>query len=187
MATIRSFLGIPVCDPTRENLSAILNQLRSSHAVVRWEAPSKFHLTMKFLGDVEVETLEHLADALTAEAKSISTFDLALNTVGAFPSVLEPKIVWAGGPLSAEIRSLVEVVESIAAQHGLPRETRPFHNHITLGRVKSRENLSRLTEALKSSTLEPIPMRCKQLVLYKSVLQPGGSVYSIIRSIPFLV
>jgi 2'-5' RNA ligase len=94
--------------------------------------------------------------------------------------------VWAGTEPSAEVDALFRTLETVCGSFGFLRETRKFHPHITIGRVKGTRNLARLTEATKSVTFEPISTECREIRLMKSVLGPEGSAYSILTTVSLL-
>ena len=183
--TVRSFLALPSSDELRSALSAVVGILAQSGADVRWEREEKFHITLKFLGDVKMEKLEALGSALAAELPLVGAFDCVYEGLGAFPSVARPRIVWAGVREHPTLATLQQTIERISIDLGVGEpEDRPFHPHITIGRVKTESGLARLTEALKSVTLQPVSARCSQVLLMRSELHPSGSRYNALKSIP---
>lgn len=186
MATIRSFIALPAPEDVRSRLAEIQQKLRETSADVRWESPEKLHITLKFLGDMEEQKLGPLSGALTEALRGVKAFPLAYGGLGTFPENTAPRIVWAGTEPSADVDALYRTVESVCSSFGFPRETRTFHPHITIGRVKGTRNLARLTEATKSVTFHPISTECREIRLMKSVLRPEGSAYSILTTISLL-
>ena len=183
--TVRSFFALPSTDELRASLTAIVRHLAASGADVRWERDEKFHITLKFLGNVEMVKLEELGGALASELSGIGAFDLVYEGLGAFPSLARPRIVWAGVREHPTLVTLQQTIERVSSALGVGEaEDRPFHPHITLGRVKSERALARLTEALKSVTLQPVSARCSQVLLMRSELHPSGSRYNALKSIP---
>lgn len=183
--TVRSFLAIASSDDLRAELLAVVRQLAASGADVRWEREEKLHITLKFLGDVEMTKLETLSVALAAELSGVGAFDLVYEGLGAFPSAVRPRIVWAGVREHPTLITLQRTVERVSSALGVGEpEDRPFHPHITIGRVKSDRGLSRLTEVLKSVTLQPVSARCSHVLLMRSELHPSGSRYNALKSLP---
>ncbi len=185
MKTLRTFLAIPLLPPAREALAEVQARLRQAGADVRWEPAGKIHLTMRFLGDVTEALLPRLSPAVSAVAQETPASDLTIAGLGAFPGDREPRIVWAGAEAASWLIHLAIELEESCCSAGLAHDERPFHPHLTLGRVKGPRNSARLTEALKTVTFEPIPQRCTELLLFQSVLSPGGSVYSPYQRFPF--
>lgn len=182
---VRSFIALPSSDELRSALAETVRRLSESRADVRWERDDKFHVTLKFLGNVEMAKLEELAAALAAEIGSVGELDLVYEGLGAFPSRERPRIVWAGVREHERLCALQATIEAICTRLGAGTpEDRPFHPHITLGRVKSDRGCDRLTAILKSITLQPVSARCSHILLMRSELHPTGSRYTALKSIP---
>ncbi len=181
---IRSFIALPSSPGLKRALSDVQALLKQEQADVKWDSPDKFHITLKFLGDVSAETLSALSDAMAATIPTLSSFRLTYETVGGFPDLVHPRVLWVGAGRSETLNILQEEVERICEQFGFVREARSFHPHITLGRVKGSGNLARLTAKAKSITFEPITTDCSEVLLIKSDLQPAGSVYTTLKSFP---
>lgn len=184
MPLLRSFIALPTPDSVRNRISSIQADLRQLNADVKWESPEKLHITLKFLGNVETQLLENLIPALEEIARAQSSFDLTYEGIGAFPNLQAPRVVWVGTARNESLLSFQHSVELRCEDFGIARENRAFHPHITLGRVKGSRNIQRLTEKLKTITLEPTRARCTELLVMRSDLTPSGSVYSVLKSIP---
>ena len=183
MSVVRSFIALPTTPSIKEQLSAIVSELRQVNADVKWDTSEKFHITLKFLGNVESQLLENLIAALR-QMSSRRSFELTYESLGGFPDLVRPRVVWVGTSPSAEALSLQKSVEEVCSRFGFPKEDREFHPHITLGRVKGSRNIHRLTDSLKSIMLQPITSRCTELLVMRSDLHQSGSVYSVVASIP---
>jgi 2'-5' RNA ligase len=183
---VRTFIALPASDELRTALVQVQRRLREADADVRWEGPDKLHVTLKFLGDVPEDRIVPLGEAVAAAVQNIRPFTLVYRGAGCFPESGPPRIVWAGTEPNEDLQALFRVVEEACSALGFPRETRRFHPHITLGRVKGTRNLARLTEATNSVKFEPISTLCRELLLMKSVLRPEGSAYSILKTISLL-
>jgi 2'-5' RNA ligase len=103
--------------------------------------------------------------------------------LGGFPDTTHPRVVWIGTSESPHIVRLQSEVEEVCTSFGFVKDDRPFHAHITLGRVKGNRNLERLTASLKSITFEPLTARCTQVHVMRSDLKPTGSLYTLLNSI----
>jgi 2'-5' RNA ligase len=183
MASIRTFIALPTSIGAQRSMAEVQGRLKLAEADVKWESQDKFHITLKFLGNLEQSKIELLTANLTKSVRSRDSFDLLYESLGAFPNPLRPRIVWIGAQSSPAVLDLQAVVEQACADLGFPKESRSFHPHITLGRVKGTRNLTRLTEAIKNTTFEPIPSRCAEVFLMKSDLHPRGSSYTVLKSI----
>jgi 2'-5' RNA ligase len=184
MPTIRSFVALPSSDDVKSCLGAIQAQLIEEGAAVKWDAVEKFHITLKFLGNVQPDILPRLAASIAPAISEFKSFDLRYTTLGAFPDFDHPRVIWVGAESNESLVLLQRQIDLTCERHGFPRDSRAFHAHITLGRVKGIANLRRLTARAKSTTFEPIKTHCSEVLLIKSELRPAGSVYTTLNSFP---
>jgi 2'-5' RNA ligase len=183
MDTMRLFVAVDTPPEVRRELVRVRDDLRRFGADVRWEPDGKLHCTLKFLGDVPERILPALGDALAATAGATSPMEVRYAGVGCFPDIRRPKIVWAG-MRSGGLAALAESVDITCAGFGMSREQRPFHPHVTLGRVKSLVSSDDLLSRIESVTFESPTVMIREILLVRSTLKPSGSVYSTVRSFP---
>ena len=62
---IRAFIAIEIDPATARRIAAAIDRLRSSIAPIRWVGTSSFHLTLKFLGNIDDGMIEPIGTALT--------------------------------------------------------------------------------------------------------------------------
>ena len=184
MPNIRTFISLPASSDIQQQMAAVQSQLKSSQADVKWELPDKFHITLKFLGTVEQSNIELLSLKIASAVRQFSAFEIIYESLGAFPNLQNPRIIWLGTKPHRTVLELQSAIECTCADFGFPKEDRAFHPHITLGRVKGTHNLARLTEAIKTVTFEPMQSHCSEALLMKSDLRSSGSIYTIMKSFP---
>lgn len=126
----RLFTGLKI--PSEIGVQLAL--LQSGLAGVRWIDPTDFHITLRFIGDVERPLADDIEDAL---AHIISApFSLELFSLGSFGGD-RPRMVWAGVRPSEELSRLHQQHEILAQRLGLKAEGRKFTPHVTLARIKN--------------------------------------------------
>ncbi len=156
--------------------------------LVRWVAPKNLHLTLKFLGDVSPANLEHLAEALKQESVRHEKFSLKVGGLGAFPTSRRPRVIWIGLEAPATLIGIQRAVEAISSRMGYPAEDRPFSPHLTIGRIgqdTSPTDLRRVSTAIEGTTVGPLGIVSVDVIhIFKSDLQPGGSVYTHLYAMP---
>jgi 2'-5' RNA ligase len=180
MALIRSFIAIDTPAEVKERVSEVQESLKKTGAEVRWEPREKLHITLKFLGGVERETLDHLANKMTEQLGDFPTIELIYKGTGCFPNRERPRVIWIGAHNeSGSLKKLYTILEDTFASFGFEREERAFHPHITIGRVKGTRNLNALLEALDRLEFEPQHAAVTEVLLMKSDLKPTGSVYTV--------
>ncbi|MBI2872485.1 MAG: RNA 2',3'-cyclic phosphodiesterase [Chloroflexi bacterium] len=186
---IRAFVAIELPEPVKAHLVELMSRLRwQGLSGVRWVRPEGIHLTLKFLGNVEVTMLDAIHKALERAAGGQEPFALHLEGTGAFPRPANPRVLWVGlaGDLEALGRIQRRVEEGLVAL-GLPPEERPFSPHLTLGRVQAplppaqRQRLAVTLEGLTPEVSLAIPARAVSLM--RSTLLPSGAVYDQLRQV----
>ena len=185
MKGIRTFIGIFPPPHIQSAIADILSPLKPNTPAVRWERQEKFHITMKFLGDVSAGQIGPLETSLFEAGKSIQQFDILLARIGCFPPSHSPKIVWVGSgeDTIVPLTECFTIVERKCVSAGFKKEERPFHPHITVGRVKGKVS-ENLIKKIENTTFEPLQFLCTELLIMKSDLSPSGSAYSQLSSIP---
>jgi 2'-5' RNA ligase len=188
MDTIRTFIAIELPVEIRALLADKQNELQ--HAVgaaqraVRWSRPDGVHLTLQFLGDVPLNAPTAILEAVPAGCKGTEATTLRLGSVGTFPTLERPRVLWLG--LEGGTDRLQTLQASIARQlSGLGyKPDKPFQPHITLGRVRegaTKDELASISNALVSASKRPTvhaTFTAHQVSLMKSDLLPGGAVYT---------
>ena len=180
---VRTFIAILIPDKTRRALAECIQQLSGlAPQGVRWVDPEGIHLTLRFLGDIPVERVEHVLAAQGVAAGSGEPFSLQLSGLGMFPNSERPR-VWAGvsGDMGA-LRLLQEEVEAQLERVGFPRDRRPFAPHLTLGRIRDRASSAerkRIAAATGSVALgHAEPWVVEESHLIRSTLTPQGAIYT---------
>ncbi len=135
--TVRAFLALELPDSVRGALEEGLASLRRAAGPdVKWTAPHNAHLTLHFFGSESRERLLSVSGALRA-ARLPPAYPAQLGALGAFPSLENPKIVWIGLETGhKETLSLQSAVATVLEKLGFVLDARPFHPHVTLGRVR---------------------------------------------------
>ncbi len=185
--SIRSFIAIDLSDTVRRQLESLVQDLRKCGARVGWVRTEGIHLTLRFLGNVEPESIEEIKPALAGIASQTAPVHIEPGGCGAFPTIKSPRVIWVGlrgqiGPLAG----LARRVEAAMVSLGFKPEDRPFKPHLTLGRVKGRlglQNLQQILLANRDFTAEPFD--AVEVVLYKSELRPDGARYTPLFKAPF--
>ena len=182
---VRTFIGVFPPPDTQASIHGIQSLLKVDDPSVRWEKQNKFHITLKFLGNLTPAQIEHLRSRLLPAVQSVGQCEVTLARVGCFPSVDSAKIVWIGSDRreNTQLSECSTIVESLWVSAGFKNEERLFHPHITLGRVKGKIS-PLLIKRIENTTFEPIQFLCTELLVMKSDLSPSGSAYSQLCTIP---
>jgi len=180
MPMIRSFIAVALPGMVQRALEKIEKELQAARAAVSWVKPERIHLTLKFLGNVFPEQIIGIQQALDKVAAVASPLRLQPAGCGAFPTIKQMRVVWVGLRGDGELlQKLQQEVDAAMVPLGFEPEKRPFRAHLTLGRVKGRQGLRALQEALLAQqTFAAEAFDVNELVLYKSELKPEGARYT---------
>lgn len=185
-ALLRGFIAIELSSALRGQLAAVIARLTQTTPPrsVNWDRPEKIHLTLKFLGEIPVADLSRIQDALTTAARAVAPFSFAVTGLGCFPNLKQPRVVWAGLAASdaPHVIELQKSVEAELARLGYPRDNRPFSPHVTMGRVRREvrpAEAAKVGQAVRAEAATQFGNQAvSQIVLVKSDLQRGGSIYT---------
>jgi RNA 2',3'-cyclic 3'-phosphodiesterase len=140
-----------------------------------------WHLTLRFLGSAGPEQRAALERALSAQPPG-GPFTAVLGTLGAFPRPRQASTLWVGISEGASaLERLAEHAEAAARMAGFGAETRPFHPHLTLSRLRPPLDLAPLVQRVPSAGIA-LPVRA--VVLFRSVLGSGAPRYESVREWP---
>lgn len=140
-------------------------------------AEANLHITLKFLGQIDETRVPAVAEAIRAAAAPAAAFDVAVRGLGAFPTASRPRVVWAGLDEARALGALAAEVDDALATLGIPRESRPFAAHVTLGRVREPRRNPALAEALaRRADFGRLPVA--RVSLMRSELHPRGARYT---------
>jgi RNA 2',3'-cyclic 3'-phosphodiesterase len=183
---MRLFLALTFPDHARARIHEAADPLRASGVPVQWLDPERYHLTLKFLGDVRSDRLPPLEKAVSRVAGATRAFTLTLEGFGAFPTIRRPDVLWLGADPTPALRCLKQDLEWGLASHGFERETRAFHPHVTLGRAGVAEGAGafRGLDELAASLPFRMDLAVSSVDIVRSNLRKQGERYSILRSIP---
>ncbi|MBN1162078.1 MAG: RNA 2',3'-cyclic phosphodiesterase [Dehalococcoidales bacterium] len=190
MEKIRSFIAVELPVELKQALSRLQAKMKSASAPVKWVEPGNIHLTLKFLGDINVEITGRIAAALEDATRGEHPFDIGVSGLGAFPGLKNARVVWVG--LTRELEKLEQLQKRIEAgltPLGFPPEGRPFTPHLTIGRVRDYarpDDRLALGEMIGGISLEKeYEIGVKAVHLIKSQLTREGPIYSKISTITF--
>jgi len=184
MSRIRCFIAVPTPPQVLNRIAEVITNLQSISSDVKWEHTEKLHITLKFLGATEETDVQMLARRLEEKAGRISLFQYAYEGIGAFPSLDRPRVYWIGTSKNLALVQLHRDVEEVTRTFSIADDERPFHPHVTIGRVKGSRGINLLTASAKTLTFEPVVAHCSEILLMKSDLHPTGSRYSVLSHIP---
>lgn len=176
---MRTFIAIPVPDDVKQYANKVKNELNSVAADIKWVEFSNYHLTLKFLGDINENLVGDIMQRLMTVGESCPPFELITKQLGYFPNIKRPRVMWLG--VAGEMEKaefLGERVDTYLAQLGFEPENQRNY-HLTLGRIRSEQHLDKLLQKTLSinNNTEKIFFTIKEFYFMESQLTPSGPRY----------
>jgi 2'-5' RNA ligase len=188
---MRLFVAIPIPPEIQESLAIATRHLAGvlPGANVSWTRPGNFHLTIRFLGEVDGARMDALSACLAASARQIPRLHLRWEQLGVFPHLRRPRVLWAGikedtGHLAALAAQLAQATAPFSTA---PVEDR-FAAHVTLGRIRqiATPGLAALVREISGAERKAWgAWEAEGLQLFESELHSSGSRHTVRFSAAF--
>lgn len=180
----RLFVGIRPAMATVSQLGevaeALARRATTAGVPIRWVPPTSYHVTLKFLGWARPALVPAIVDAIRAAA-AVPPFVFTTARLGAFPSRDRASVVWAGAD-SPQAASLAGALDAGCAALGFAPERRPFHGHVTLGRLRDPKGVADVLLPFSEQVFSDT--RVSSITLYESIAKSTGSEYRAIAEVP---
>jgi 2'-5' RNA ligase len=184
---IRSFLAFELPLEIKKGVSRVFAEIRGSIRNIRWVNVDNIHLTIVFMGNVSEDLIPPINEAVEKVCLRYGPFYISLSGLGAFPNTRRPRVVWLGLQGDTERMSFFKkALHKHIKPFGIKEEKRPFKPHLTLGRFRNpAPGDSSLDNFIaKYKDLSSPECQMDELILFKSDLNPGGAVYTKLKSWP---
>lgn len=190
---MRIFIGIDLDSKLKNRIYQLQEKLKPYVKTGSWKHEDNFHLTLRFMGEIEETQLDIIDKILRSIADKCTPFDLHLKGGGTFglkapfdetngPLV---KVLWLG--IDGNLKALNELyfeLEYALAEKGFAKDYRDYSPHITLGQDL---RFSSDIEAIKPyfKALEG-DFSAEKITVFLSESVGGKRVYRPIRTYEFL-
>lgn len=173
----RLFLAIDLPEYVIDSLQHLREPLKGFH----WVPDHRFHLTLKFIGDVPGQFQQVIEDAINQFA--VGTFFLPVEGVGKFPDRGKSHAVWAGVSNGhPRLFQLQKRIDDALFNIGIEPLRHRYSPHITLARVSNAAPETIRQYLKRHESFESPPFRVEQFHLYRSEEVRGERIYEIERS-----
>jgi 2'-5' RNA ligase len=183
MGRVRTFIAVDIGKAIRDRAVALQETLARAGTEVKWVEPENLHVTLLFLGEVDLRDVTPVCQRVAECCQQFAPFSLSVETAGCFPNPRRPRVLWVGiGSGTQELCALHDALEVPLLELGCyRREERRYTPHITIGRVKSDRPTDKLAAALaKQGGWRGGEIAVQAIQVMSSELKPQGPVYTIL-------
>jgi 2'-5' RNA ligase len=174
----RLFTGLEI----PADIGFALSLKRGGLAGARWIDVDNYHITLRFIGDVDGQMADEVAQSLDRLANSLR-FSVRLTHLGTFGGD-KPRALYAGVEPSESLSRLQAAQERVLQRAGLPPEGRKFVPHVTLARLRGANPAEVARFIAEAGRFEPLSFPVGRFVLYSSKDSVGGGPYVVEQSYP---
>jgi 2'-5' RNA ligase len=158
-----------------------LSMLRGGLPGARWVDPENYHLTLRFIGDID-DVMAHEIAYMLGQVRRKS-FALRLDGLTSFGG-RKPRAVVASLAPAPEVMELQAEHERLMRRVGLEPEGRKYTPHVTLARLRDTSSL-RVADYLTSrGAYRSMPFEVSRFVLFSSRASVGGGPYVVEAAYP---
>ncbi|MEX2322864.1 MAG: RNA 2',3'-cyclic phosphodiesterase [Acidimicrobiia bacterium] len=177
----RVFLGVPLADEARHALASAIRRALPDGIPGRPVRPQEWHLTLRFLGEVDDPTVDRVMAAMDGTDLG-PRFTIRLGGLGAFPKASAAQVLWVGMLEGAERATLLaERADEALVAAGLEPQDRPYRPHLTVARLRPSESVSWV---IGGAAAIDVRWEVDRVVLYETRLRRGGARYREVEEFP---
>lgn len=172
----RLFTGLEV----PYDVQLALSLKRGGLSGARWIDPENYHITLRFIGDVD----NHVADEVSYELDRLSyseSFRIRLSHLGTFGGD-KPRALYAGVENNEALQRLQSSHERVLRRAGLDPEARKFVPHVSLARLRGTPAIEVADFIHHLGQFTPLEFTVRRFVLFSSKNSVGGGPYLVEQS-----
>jgi RNA 2',3'-cyclic 3'-phosphodiesterase len=173
----RLFVGIPI----KDNCTIILRcnelQAKLNQSKIAWVHADNFHLTLKFLGNVEAYNINSISIVLEEVQKKFHSFTMELNALNYFGTKDRPTVIMFQVVHHPILCALQKNIDEALARIGFEIEKRKFNPHLTIARVKSLVEKEAFSNIMDTQQLVKHNVVVRNFKLFESILRQEGPEY----------
>ena len=173
----RLFAGLEIPADIGQTLSG----LRGGLPGARWVDPENYHVTLRFIGDIDDALAREIAFML-GNVRRLG-FDLRLDGLTSFGG-RRPRAVVATVAPTQQLYELQAEHERMMQRFGLEPEGRKYTPHVTLARLHDSSTHDVADFLATRHPFRPPPFRVSRFVLYSSRASVGGGPYVVEAAYP---
>ena len=174
----RLFTGLEI----PAEIGTALAALRGGLPGARWVEPENYHVTLRFMGDIEAGTAREVVSALgeTAPRGPVEVTFEALDSFGG----RQPRVVMVRAVPTPALAELQAEQEQLLRRIGLPPESKRFVPHLTLARLRNVSSAEVARYIEMHGRFPKLSFTARRFVLYSSRASVGGGPYVVEAGYP---
>lgn len=170
---IRLFTALPIS----EEVGGKLAHLEQDIEGCRWVSPMHYHITLFFIGDVNVWMFRQIKQQL--QQIVFDPFEINIKGTGVFPSQDNPRVIWAGVEENKSLNELQKEVSELLFSMGIEGSNTKFKPHISLAGCAPQTNPDNIQEFCKQhKNLSISNISVSEFKLFSSRLAVEGAMHS---------
>jgi len=187
---IRAFIALPIPEAVKDEIERVQVELRRvlPEKLVRWTKREQFHLTLKFLGDVEACRVKELTEALREACSGFPALKLRAERVDCFPQPRFPRVAWVWVHDETEqLCVLQRIIESAVGSFTAQKADKKFTGHVTIARISGvkRPQIEALASLVHALTERQFgEWTANEVRFIRSELFQSGAVHSVLAAFP---
>ena len=163
------------------NAAMMLSMLRGGLPGARWIDTENYHITLRFIGDVDRHTANEVSERLSRINRS--SIPVRINALDAFGGN-KPHSVHARVERTLQLMELQGEHERIIQRIGRKAEGRKFLPHVTLARLRNAKGADVANYLSLRGNFSLPPFTANRFVLYSSRDSVGGGPYIVEDAYP---
>jgi 2'-5' RNA ligase len=186
---MRTFVAVNVSSDTTKAAQRMMRQIDETEIGAKCVRTSSMHIALKFLGEVQLEETPEICKAVGRAAQGMLSFMIECGGLDAFPERSRPRTVWMGVQTGVTaLRQLQQRVDDETRHIGYHGETRQFHPHLTLARIRSTAEQANPLQAIfskypvdsDSTTVVTTETWVDEVIVYASIMERGTPSYEVL-------
>ena len=173
----RLFTGVEIPPEVAQALST----LRGGLPGARWIDKENYHVTLRFIGDVD-DDMAHEVESLLGRVRR-GRFELRIEGLTSFGSK-KPRAVVASVEPSSPLMEAQAEQERMMQRIGLEPEGRKYTPHVTLARLRDASNRDVAEYLSARGHFRSMAFPVSRFVLFSSRASVGGGPYVVEASYP---
>lgn len=181
---MRLFLATNFTESFLQSFSLLRDELVNILPDIKWVKSKNVHMTLNFLGNVEIDRFRRIIERL--DTVKYHSFDFETNSIiGAFPNRRKPRVLWLGikQQTAAHLINLKKIVDGNLVKIDFDIEKRRYNPHLTLARIPQKFNWNDdYWQQIESLNVENVNANISSFELMESTLTRNGAIYSVKHS-----